>query len=142
MHHMEIGELEILGSPSDLYRQPPIPVGHPVKGRIRRRGILFAAIETQIISCNHHLEPLLELTASFPRILSGFVTLKIKMADVKLPESMKAQFLDAFNTPYNLRSVSLPKPASKHYLLIKVDAASYCQFVPTFITIPYLNFEN
>jgi len=56
------------------------------------------------------------------------------MADVKLPESMKAQFLDAFNTPYNLRSTPLPKPTSKHDLLIKVDAASYCQFVPTFIT--------
>jgi D-arabinose 1-dehydrogenase-like Zn-dependent alcohol dehydrogenase len=42
---------------------------------------------------------------------------------------MKAQFLDAFNAPYNLRSTPLPKPTSKHDLLIKVDAASYCQFV-------------
>lgn len=57
------------------------------------------------------------------------------MSDVKLPESMKAQFLDAFNTPYKLRSTPIPKPTSKHDLLIKVDAASYCQFVPTFITI-------
>jgi D-arabinose 1-dehydrogenase-like Zn-dependent alcohol dehydrogenase len=58
------------------------------------------------------------------------------MADVKLPESMKAQFLDAFNTPYNLRSTPLPKPTSKHDLLIKVDAASYCQFVPPLL--PFL----
>jgi D-arabinose 1-dehydrogenase-like Zn-dependent alcohol dehydrogenase len=49
---------------------------------------------------------------------------------------MKAQFLDAFNTPYNLRSTPLPKPTSKHDLLIKVDAASYCQFVPPLL--PFL----
>jgi D-arabinose 1-dehydrogenase-like Zn-dependent alcohol dehydrogenase len=57
------------------------------------------------------------------------------MAAADLPESMKAQFLDAFNTPYNLRSTPLPKPTSKHDLLIKVEAASYCQFVPTSINI-------
>jgi propanol-preferring alcohol dehydrogenase len=39
---------------------------------------------------------------------------------------MKAQFLDAFKTPYNLRSVPLPTLTSPHDLLIKVDAASYC----------------
>jgi hypothetical protein len=62
------------------------------------------------------------------------------MADVKLPGSMKAQFLDAFNTPHNLRSIPLPKPTSKHGLLIKVDAASYCQFVSHLYYHPYPNF--
>lgn len=39
---------------------------------------------------------------------------------------MKAQFLDAFNTPYALRSVPLPKPSGPNDILIRVDAASYC----------------
>ncbi|KAK7752964.1 hypothetical protein SLS62_005123 [Diatrype stigma] len=39
---------------------------------------------------------------------------------------MKAQFLEAFNTPYVLRSVTPPALTSPHDLLIKVDAASYC----------------
>ncbi|KAI1504554.1 GroES-like protein [Biscogniauxia marginata] len=43
-----------------------------------------------------------------------------------LPPLMKAQFLDAFNTPYALRSVPLPTLSSPHDILIKVDAASYC----------------
>ncbi|KAI1193439.1 alcohol dehydrogenase-like protein [Nemania serpens] len=43
-----------------------------------------------------------------------------------LPKSMRAQFLDAFNTPYALRSVALPTLSSPHDVLIKVDAASYC----------------
>ncbi|KAE8447528.1 hypothetical protein EG329_010658 [Mollisiaceae sp. DMI_Dod_QoI] len=43
-----------------------------------------------------------------------------------LPKLMKAQFLDDFKKPYELRSVSLPTPSSPHDLLIKVDAASYC----------------
>ncbi|KAI0401969.1 alcohol dehydrogenase-like protein [Xylaria palmicola] len=43
-----------------------------------------------------------------------------------LPDSMKAQFLDAFNTPYALRSVPIPTLSSPHDVLIKVDAASYC----------------
>ncbi|KAI0905056.1 alcohol dehydrogenase-like protein [Ustulina deusta] len=43
-----------------------------------------------------------------------------------LPERMRAQFLDAFNTPYVLRSVPLPALDSQHDILIKVDAASYC----------------
>lgn len=43
-----------------------------------------------------------------------------------LPKSMRAQFLDAFNTPYALRSVPLPTINSPHDILIKVDAASYC----------------
>ncbi|KAI0871235.1 alcohol dehydrogenase-like protein [Hypoxylon argillaceum] len=43
-----------------------------------------------------------------------------------LPESMRAQFLDAFNTPYALRSVPLPTLSSPHDILIRVDAASYC----------------
>ncbi|KAI1127850.1 alcohol dehydrogenase-like protein [Nemania abortiva] len=48
------------------------------------------------------------------------------MATTGLPEFMKAQFLDAFNTPYDLRSVPLPTLSSPHEILIKVDAASYC----------------
>ena len=43
-----------------------------------------------------------------------------------LPDSMEAQFLDAFNTPYALRSVPLPALTSPHDMLIRVDAASYC----------------
>jgi D-arabinose 1-dehydrogenase-like Zn-dependent alcohol dehydrogenase len=40
---------------------------------------------------------------------------------------MKAQHLDAFNTPYTLRtSLPVPKPTHPHDLLIQVDAASYC----------------
>ncbi|KAI1171074.1 alcohol dehydrogenase-like protein [Nemania sp. FL0916] len=44
----------------------------------------------------------------------------------KLPSSMRAQFLDSFNTPYDLRSVPLPTLSSPHDILIKVEAASYC----------------
>ncbi|KAK4239526.1 putative alcohol dehydrogenase protein [Achaetomium macrosporum] len=45
-----------------------------------------------------------------------------------LPRTMKAQFLDAYNTPYTLRSVPLPtlEESSPHDILIKVDTASYC----------------
>ncbi|GAP90940.2 putative alcohol dehydrogenase [Rosellinia necatrix] len=46
-----------------------------------------------------------------------------------LPATMKAQFLDAFNTPYVLRTVPLPTldpSSSPHDLLVRVDAASYC----------------
>ncbi|CZR54233.1 uncharacterized protein PAC_04116 [Phialocephala subalpina] len=43
-----------------------------------------------------------------------------------LPKLMKAQFLDDFKKPYELRSVPLPSLTSPHDLLIKVDAASYC----------------
>jgi propanol-preferring alcohol dehydrogenase len=41
---------------------------------------------------------------------------------------MKAQFLDAYNTSYVLRTVPIPKlnPTSRHDLLVKVEAASYC----------------
>jgi len=51
------------------------------------------------------------------------------MADTaapNLPESMKAQVLEAFNTPYKLVSLPLPAMTSPHDVLIKVDAASYC----------------
>ena len=43
-----------------------------------------------------------------------------------LPSQMRAQFLDAFNTPYSLRSVPLPTFTSPYDVLIRVDAASYC----------------
>lgn len=43
-----------------------------------------------------------------------------------LPGMMKAQFLDAFNTPYTYRTVPLPTPSFPTDLLVKVDAASYC----------------
>ncbi|PSN72402.1 GroES-like protein [Corynespora cassiicola Philippines] len=43
-----------------------------------------------------------------------------------LPSTMRAQFLDAFQKPYTLRSTPLPTPTSPNDLLIKVDAASYC----------------
>jgi len=39
---------------------------------------------------------------------------------------MKAQCLEAFNTPYVLREQPLPSFTSPYDLLIKVDAASYC----------------
>ena len=48
------------------------------------------------------------------------------MAHAELPSEMKAQFLDSFNTPYVFRSTSLPTLSSRHDMLIKVDAASYC----------------
>jgi D-arabinose 1-dehydrogenase-like Zn-dependent alcohol dehydrogenase len=43
-----------------------------------------------------------------------------------LPESMQAQYLEAYHEPYKLRTVPLPTPSSPHDILIKVDAASYC----------------
>lgn len=46
--------------------------------------------------------------------------------DSNLPATMKAQFLDAFNTPYTPRTVPLPTLSSPTDLLIKVSAASYC----------------
>ncbi|KAF1833658.1 alcohol dehydrogenase-like protein [Decorospora gaudefroyi] len=44
----------------------------------------------------------------------------------KLPDSMQAQYLEAYHQPYKLRSVPLPKPSEPHDILIQVDAASYC----------------
>jgi len=44
----------------------------------------------------------------------------------ELPDCMKAQFLDNFNTPYILRTVPLPALSSPYDILVKVDAASYC----------------
>ncbi|KAF1950471.1 alcohol dehydrogenase-like protein [Byssothecium circinans] len=43
-----------------------------------------------------------------------------------LPKTMRGQFLEAFKSPYTLRTVPLPKLTTPHDLLIKVDAASYC----------------
>lgn len=43
-----------------------------------------------------------------------------------LPTSMKAQFLDAFNSPYVYRSAPLPIISAPHDVLVRVDAASYC----------------
>lgn len=43
-----------------------------------------------------------------------------------LPSQMKAQFLEAFKTPYVLRTVPLPVPEQPHDVLVRVDAASYC----------------
>ncbi|KAF2104232.1 alcohol dehydrogenase-like protein [Rhizodiscina lignyota] len=42
------------------------------------------------------------------------------------PRIMKAQFLDAFNQPYNFRETEVPTCSSPYDILIKVDAASYC----------------
>ncbi|KAF4553929.1 Alcohol dehydrogenase GroES-like domain-containing protein 2 [Elsinoe fawcettii] len=39
---------------------------------------------------------------------------------------MKAHFLDAYNTPYNLRSVPLPELKTPYDVLLRVTAASYC----------------
>lgn len=39
---------------------------------------------------------------------------------------MQAQFLGAYKTPYELRSIPLPVPSGPHDVLIRVDAASYC----------------
>ena len=44
----------------------------------------------------------------------------------ELPPTMKAWYLEEFNTPYVLRDTPLPKPSSPYDLLVKVDAASYC----------------
>jgi D-arabinose 1-dehydrogenase-like Zn-dependent alcohol dehydrogenase len=43
-----------------------------------------------------------------------------------LPDSMRAQYLEAYHESYKLRTVPLPKPSAPHDILIKVDAASYC----------------
>jgi D-arabinose 1-dehydrogenase-like Zn-dependent alcohol dehydrogenase len=48
-------------------------------------------------------------------------------ATAEMPTTMKAQHLDAFNTPYVLReNVPVPNPDHPYDLLIRVDAASYC----------------
>lgn len=52
-------------------------------------------------------------------------SISIKMED-NLPSFMKAQLLEDFKKPYELRSVPLPKLTSPNDILIKVDAASYC----------------
>ncbi|OKL59001.1 hypothetical protein UA08_05462 [Talaromyces atroroseus] len=45
----------------------------------------------------------------------------------ELPSTMKAQYLDDFNTPYVLRDgVPVPVPTHPYDVLIRVDAASYC----------------
>lgn len=48
------------------------------------------------------------------------------MATQQLPEQMKAQVLEEYNKPYQYRELPVPKIATDHDVLIKVDAASYC----------------
>ncbi|KAI4702473.1 hypothetical protein J4E81_002837 [Alternaria sp. BMP 2799] len=43
-----------------------------------------------------------------------------------VPESIQAQYLEAYKEPYRLRSVPIPKLEEPHDILIRVDAASYC----------------
>ncbi len=43
-----------------------------------------------------------------------------------LPSHMRAQVLDAFNTPYALRTLPLPALSSPYDMLVRVEAASYC----------------
>lgn len=64
MHHMELGNWRS-SEAHPVVTGANTPLWGPVKGRIRRRGILFAAIETQIISCNRHLELLFRIYSLF-----------------------------------------------------------------------------
>lgn len=48
-----------------------------------------------------------------------------KMAQNSIPNQMQAQILEAFNTPYSFKTVSVPKISSEHDILLKVDAAGY-----------------
>lgn len=43
-----------------------------------------------------------------------------------IPDQMHAQVLEEYSKPYQYREVPVPKIASEHDVLIKVDAASYC----------------
>lgn len=46
----------------------------------------------------------------------------------KLPETMKAVQITAFNEPYQLRTgVPVPTPTGPYDLIVKVAVASYCQ---------------
>ncbi|TKX26219.1 alcohol dehydrogenase-like protein 2 [Elsinoe australis] len=48
------------------------------------------------------------------------------MASNTLPTEMKAHFLDAYNTPYKMRTVPLPELKTPYDILLRVTAASYC----------------
>lgn len=43
-----------------------------------------------------------------------------------LPDAMRGQFLEAYQQPYTLRTVPLPRLTHPDDVLVKVDAASYC----------------
>ena len=44
----------------------------------------------------------------------------------QIPDQMQAQVLEEYNKPYTYKSLPVPKIASEHDILVKVDAASYC----------------
>ena len=44
----------------------------------------------------------------------------------QIPDQMQAQVLEEYNKPYTYKSLPIPKIASEHDILVKVDAASYC----------------
>jgi D-arabinose 1-dehydrogenase-like Zn-dependent alcohol dehydrogenase len=67
--------------------------------------------------------PFSDLVVFAFRLLS-FITATVM--GKSLPDSMRAQYFEAYKTPYKLRSVPLPVPSTPHDILIKVDAASYC----------------
>lgn len=46
--------------------------------------------------------------------------------EYKIPPTMKAQVIHAFNTPYKLEDIPVPGPPQGQQVLIKVGAASYC----------------
>ncbi|KAK3710339.1 hypothetical protein LTR37_010405 [Vermiconidia calcicola] len=48
------------------------------------------------------------------------------MVTNNVPDQMKAQVLEAYNTPYTLKTLSTPQLRSENDILIKVDAAGYC----------------
>lgn len=43
-----------------------------------------------------------------------------------IPSHMKAQVLEAYNTPYVLKTVEVPKVLNENDILVKVEAAGYC----------------
>ena len=48
------------------------------------------------------------------------------MASTSTPTQMKAQFLEAFGSPYEYKTVPVPEFSSENDILVKVDAAGYC----------------
>ena len=48
------------------------------------------------------------------------------MASKTVPKQMKAQVLEAYNTPYTFTTLDVPSITSENDLLIRVDAAGYC----------------
>jgi D-arabinose 1-dehydrogenase-like Zn-dependent alcohol dehydrogenase len=84
--------------------------------------IVNVGVFSLLSSCNRNLK----LSGCNVDLFANWIFIVHQIMSFPIPETMQAQFLEAYKTPYQLRSIPLPVASLPHDLLIRVDAASYC----------------